>query len=294
MEAMETIDYANVSITLNNAVYIPILLSIGSTMITKKPLLDVLFASAKRKSVLLLLEDGPKKMETILESLSTTRQALLPQIRILEDYHLVTGSGDTYELTTIGKLLVDDMARLVGVLEVFDIDIDYWGDRQLDFVPPHLLNRMHELGKCEIVNPPITDIYEFNTEFYERSKESGSVFRVSTFFHPMYSKLYPELMERGVKIYLVLSQDVLDRLRDKPDPDFEKLLENDLFNLFIYPKKAGLLTFASNDHYFLMRLLKNSGETDHVHLFCSSPSALEWGKELFEYYLRDSVPVTEI
>jgi predicted transcriptional regulator len=191
-------------------------------------------------------------------------------------------------------LIVDEMAPLVSTTEVMDIDIDYWGTHNLDFIPPYLLNRIHELGKYEIVNPPITDMYEFNTEFYERSKESSSVFRVSTFLHPMYSKLYPELMERGVKIYLVLSQEVLDSLRDKPDPDFEKLLENNLFNLFIYPKKAGLLTFAYNDYYLLTRLLKNNGETDQTHLFFSSPSALEWGKELFEYYLKDSTPITKI
>jgi predicted transcriptional regulator len=55
----------------------------------KKPLLDVIFASEKRKNVLLVLQEGPKQMETLLESLGTIRQALLPQIRILEEHYLV-------------------------------------------------------------------------------------------------------------------------------------------------------------------------------------------------------------
>lgn len=75
----------------------------------KKSLLDVLFMSEKRRRVLLLLQDGTKEMEDILKSLDTTRQALLPQIRILKEHCLIDHYDDTYELTTIGKLIVDDI-----------------------------------------------------------------------------------------------------------------------------------------------------------------------------------------
>ncbi|MDW7733504.1 MAG: hypothetical protein SCH66_13885 [Methanolobus sp.] len=70
----------------------------------KKQITEVLLASDKRKNVLLLLQEGPLKMETLLESLDTTRSALLPQIKILKENHLISKSQDTYELTTIGKL----------------------------------------------------------------------------------------------------------------------------------------------------------------------------------------------
>ncbi|WP_292462896.1 winged helix-turn-helix domain-containing protein [Methanolobus sp.] len=260
----------------------------------KKALLDVLFASEKRKSVLLTLQNDSARAEAILKSLNTTRQALLPQIRILEDHHLISRHEDTYKLTTLGKLIVNKMAPLIDTLEVLEMDIDYWGTHNLDFIPASLLKKMNGLGKCDIINPAITDIHEFDNDFYERSKVSSSVFRVSTYFHPMYSTLYPILMEHNVEIYLIISQEVLDRLRDKPDPDFAKLLENDLFKLYVYPKKVNLLTFAYNDYYFFMHLFKDNGEIDQKYILCSKPSALEWGKELFEYYLKDSVPINEI
>jgi predicted transcriptional regulator len=259
-----------------------------------KPLLDVVFASEKRKNVLLLLQDGPKQMETLLKSLGTTRQALLPQIRTLEEHYLVFHFADVYELTTIGKLAAGKMVPLVGTIEVFDSDIDYWGTHKLDFIPPHLLKRINELGKCEITQPAITEIHEFNNEFYEHSKISGSVSRASTYFHPMYSTLYPQLMDRKVQIYLIITREVLDRLQNQPDPSFGKLLENDLFHLLVYPKKSNLLTFANNDYYFFMSLFKDTGEVDNKEILCSNPSAIEWGKELFEHYMKDSIPVTEL
>ena len=51
----------------------------------KKALLDVLYASDKRMRVLLLLKEEPKETQELLKFLDTTRQALLPQMKILEE-----------------------------------------------------------------------------------------------------------------------------------------------------------------------------------------------------------------
>lgn len=97
----------------------------------KKQLIDVVFASDKRKNVLLLLKDGPEKMEDLLNSLETSRQALLPQIRILEEHNLVADSNDVYGLTTIGKLVVEEMVPLLEKVRVFDNNIEFWGTHNL-------------------------------------------------------------------------------------------------------------------------------------------------------------------
>lgn len=62
----------------------------------KTLLLDVLFASEKRRSVLLLLQDESKEMDFFLKSLDMTRQSLLPQIKVLEEHHLISHHKDTY------------------------------------------------------------------------------------------------------------------------------------------------------------------------------------------------------
>jgi predicted transcriptional regulator len=41
-------------------------------MLMKKSLLDVLFASEKRKKTMLFLQDGPVEIEALLKSLQTT------------------------------------------------------------------------------------------------------------------------------------------------------------------------------------------------------------------------------
>jgi predicted transcriptional regulator len=260
----------------------------------KKSLLEVIFASDKRKDTLLLLQEGPKEMEFLLRSLNTIRQALLPQIRILENHYLVDQHKDTYKLTTLGETIVDKMLPLLDVVEVFDDGIDYWGTRSLDFIPPHLLERLGEVGKCEAIIPHLTDVHELNQDVVKASYKSKAVFKVTTFCHPHFPNMFCDLIDKNVSVYIIMSKDLLDSVRCNYSTECSKLLKSKLFHLFTYPNEMGLQGFVLNDYYVLMRLFNSIGETDYKHIVCTSPSALEWGKELFEYYLKDSIPVVEL
>ncbi|TGC09524.1 helix-turn-helix transcriptional regulator [Methanolobus halotolerans] len=260
----------------------------------KKELLDVIFKSEKRKEILILLQDGSKEMEDILQSLNSSRQALLPQIRILEEHYLVSQEKDTYELTTIGKLIIDEMVPFVNTVDALDVDIDYWGTRRLDFIPPHLIKRISELGKCEVVNPPLNEAYELNKQVVEDCYKSKSVFIISTFFHPMYPTLFSKLIENNVNVYAIFSQDVVNLIRSNYYADYLELRAQNLVHLFMYTKKMNLQAVVCNDHCLLMRLLKSNDGVDNKHVVCFNPCALEWGKEVFDCYMKNSTPITEL
>jgi predicted transcriptional regulator len=260
----------------------------------KKPLLDVIFASEKRMNTLLLLHDGPKEMEYILRSLKATRQALLPQVRILEDHRLVTGSNDVYGLTHIGKLLVDKMNPLMVTLEVFNDDIDYWGTHNLDFIPPHLFERLRELGKCKEVNLTLTESYQLNQEIVRTTFMSEAFYVITSFFHPDYPAVFTDMVQKDVKLYIITTKNVVDTMRTYHYEVFDRLLNSKSFNLFVHSKEMGIQVVAHNDHCLLLRLLTSEGHIDINHMLCSSPESLVWGKELFQYYLKNSQPVTEL
>ncbi len=250
--------------------------------------------SEKRKGVLLSLREGAKEMETLLRSLNTTRQALLPQIRILEEHYLVSHDRDTYELTTIGKLVVDDMFPLLGVVGVFDIDIDYWGTHDLAFIPPHLLKRIDELGECRIMSPSTEKMYEAHHEFNQESKKQKSQFSITTFFYPNFSDIFSELLSNDVDMYVIVSQSLFDKLRTDSYTNLKRLIADKLVRFYVYPGKMEFLSFVFNQSTVMMSPLKINNEFDNRHVLCRNPDAVEWAKELFEYYLKDSVPITEI
>ena len=260
----------------------------------KKSLIEVIFMSEKRKKVLLLLQAGPLKMEDLLEALDTNRQGLLPQTRVLEDYHLMTKEGDVCSLTSIGELLVKQLFPLQGTVSVLDMDIDYWGSRELSFIPPELLDRFHELDSCTIIEPGMAELYEMNREFNEKIRASGSMNMVTTFLYPDFYKLFSEYVENNVEISLVLSNELAHKVKTDYRDEFKKLMEKGSINMFVSRLEMPFLSITLNDYCIFFRLLKKGLEFDSKQLMCCSSSALDWGKELFEHYLKHSVPMGSI
>lgn len=260
----------------------------------KKSLLDVVFMSEKRKNTLLLLQNGAKEMEFLLESLDTTRQALLPQIKVLEEHYLISRNKDTYELTEIGKLIINDMKPLIDTLEVFDSNIDYWGIRNLDSIPPHLLKRISELRKCTVVKPPVTEINRLYKAFNLKKSTTKSVHLVGAFLYPNFSSTFTKLLENSFSIYYIISKELLDKIKEENHEEFAAFLKNKSFNLYLYNKKASFLFFVYDDVNFMIDFITNEENFDVEYVLCREKSALEWAKELFGYYLKDSIPITEI
>ncbi|WP_319507304.1 winged helix-turn-helix domain-containing protein [uncultured Methanolobus sp.] len=260
----------------------------------KRQLLDVIFTSEKRKNTLLSLKDGPKEINFLLKSLDTTRHSLLPQIRVLEDSHLVDHKNDIYKLTTIGKLIVERMIPLLNSVETFETDIDYWGTHNLNFIPPYLLKRLEELQKCEVIRPSHVHIYDLNETVMKSSFESEFMCGLCTFYHPHFPKFFSGLMEKDADVYFVTTPEVLNKLRKECIADFEELLKNKLFHFYVCSAKMDFLAVVYNNYHLLMRPLTIDGEVDTQYVLCFSPEALKWANDLFEHYLSQSKSVTEI
>ncbi|MDY0388179.1 MAG: winged helix-turn-helix domain-containing protein [Methanolobus sp.] len=260
----------------------------------KKNLLDIIFRSDRRKNVLLLLQNGPQEMETFLKSLKTSRQALLPQMRILENHHLIFHYEDTYELTIIGKLLVDEMVPLLETIEVFDKDIDYWGNHNFDFIPPHLLKKISQIRNYEIINPSLTDMYTFHEKFNDNSIPKKSIYVVSAFLYPNHCQIISKIIEKKIDFFFIVSEDLLDKIRTHHYADFKKFIESEHFNFYVSTKKMEFSSFTFDDYHILTSLLTKKGQFDNKYILCTSKDSLQWGKELFEHCLKDSVLITDL
>ena len=260
----------------------------------KKPLLDVIFASEKRKNSLLLLQDGPKEITILLQSMNTTRQALLPQLKILEENYLISRRDDKYELTSISKIIVDEMAPFVATLNVLDHNNDFWGERELGFLPSEMLRRIRELEPYTINEPSISNIHELNTEFTETTSSSERMCAVTTIFHPNFMDLFDQWTRNDTNITMILSEELFEKLRTHNLSDFQNLLDNSKIQFRLYCKPFRFVFFSLNDHCLLVTMLKKDGWYDNKELISYSRSALEWGKDLFKYYKMDSTLITTI
>ncbi|MDP3565279.1 MAG: transcriptional regulator, partial [Methanoregula sp.] len=69
-------------------------------------LLSIVSASDKRRNLLVLLNSGPKSWDEIKTVLAVSSTGMLPQIKIMEEEHLITREGKKIKLTPMGKVLI--------------------------------------------------------------------------------------------------------------------------------------------------------------------------------------------
>jgi len=117
---------------------------------------------------------------------------------------------------------------------------------------------------------------------------------ITSVFHPGAIDLVTDLINNNVNFYLITSSDLHDKVMKEEYSEVVKLTQNKLVHLFVYPKTMPFQFISFNECYIMLSLLKNNGEPDINYILCESKNTLEWGKELFEYYLKDSTPITEI
>ena len=109
---------------------------------------------------MLFLKEGPKSIDEISKKLDTPSTSVHPQIKKLKDNRLVLQDGKYYSLSRIGSIVTEKMSPLVGTLEVFEDNLDYWINQDLSGIPPFLLMRLGELSPCRVIEPELERIFE--------------------------------------------------------------------------------------------------------------------------------------
>lgn len=257
-------------------------------------LIDTIFFSDKRKNLLLLLKGGPKTIEEIKTGLEVSSSPIMAQIRILLKEGLLVQKGDSYELSIKGKLIVPKMESLLSTFQVFDENHDYWARQDLRTLPPHLLDRIGELGSCKELLPDRTHIFDYPPEIMNPLYRSKTVMEVSSFFRPGYPSLYLDLSKRGIEVSLVLEKPIYEKLIAEYRADVEEFLNLENTRLFVCDRKIELASSIVTDCFVSLSMISKEGRYYNHEMVSFEKSALVWGQELFNYYRDMSEQIIQI
>ena len=257
-------------------------------------LIDTIFFSDKRKNLLLLLKDGPKTIEEIKTELEVSSSPIMAQIRILLKDGLLVQKKDVYELSVKGKLIVPKMEPLLSTFQVFDENHDYWARQDLCTLPPHLLDRIGELGNCKEIVPERTHIFDYPPEIMDPLYRSKRVMEVSSFFRPGYPNLYLDLAKKGIEVSLVLERPIYLKLISDYRKDVEEFINMENTRLFVCDNKIELASSIVTDLFISLSLVSKDGRYYNHEMVSFEKSALSWGQELFNYYMEMSDQITKI
>ena len=192
----------------------------------------------------------------------------------------------------MGHLLVAEIDSMIETLKFFHED--YWWDYNFNFIPSPLLRRLIKLKGWTILQDDIATIYEYNREAHEKALLSHSI-NILLAVQPHYSfKLYFEILDSGGSLSVVYSSDIFNKIKEDNSEELQKLISNKRFRLYTCPELRDLFYLYQCDSLVFLRPLTNNGTVGNIRLMNSSPEAVQWGREVFEYYFKGSTLITEI
>jgi predicted transcriptional regulator len=258
-------------------------------------LLELIFLSDRRKQLLLFLKDGPKNMDEIKETLDVTSTAIMPQIKKLKEKFLVVQEDKNYNLSLIGKVLVEKMQPLVSIIDVFEDNFDYWAERDFQGIPPSFQKRLGELRKCKLIQPDLDRMFELDPEIVENFSKSSHILEYIAYFDPSLISMCQKLAISGVKLSFLMSESVFQRYSMDYFEDFRNMLTFENVKFFLYSGELRIANLTVTDRFAMISLfLKNQKHFDREKLISYELSAIKFGNELFDELLRNSTRITQI
>ena len=194
---------------------------------------------------------------------------------------LLVQKEDSYELSVKGKLIVPKMEPLLSTFQVFDENHDYWARQNLRTLPPHLLDRIGELGKCKELVPERTHIFDYPPEIMDPLYRSKTVMEVSSFFRPGYPSLYLDLAKREIKVSLVLERSIYRKLISDYRQEVEEFLNMENTELFVCDHKIELASSIITDRFISLSMISKDGRYYNHEMVSFEKSALCLGKRAF-------------
>ncbi|AKB30225.1 hypothetical protein MSSAC_3904 [Methanosarcina siciliae C2J] len=250
-------------------------------------LIKTIFLSEKRKNVLvLLLKEGPKSIDEIKEALDVNSSALMPQIKKLLKWDLVTYDPveDKYKLSDMGVLIVEKIEEFLNIINIYVENHEYWETRDLSEIPYHMRKRIGNLKHCELLEADRDCLFEFHPTFVEKVLTSKYVMMTSSTFQPQTVSIFSKLLRNNAKVSFVLTEQVFDKFFDDFPDQFKCFLSHENMSVSMRSGHIGPLTLAVTDTFMALWLFDKNGRFDGTTLISYEESAIKWGRELFTYY----------
>ena len=233
-----------------------------------------------------MLREGPKKIDEIKDALDVSSSALMPQIKKLLKWDLVTydSAEDVYKLSDMGALIVEKIEEFLNIVNIYAENHEYWETRDLSEIPYHMRKRIGNLTHCELLVADRDCLFEFHPTFVDNLINSKHVMMTSSTFQPQTVSLFSKLLKNNCKISVVFTELIFYKFLDDFPEQFKCFLSHENMSISIRSGHIGPLTIVVTETFMALWLFDKKGRFDGTTLISYEKNALKWGQELFTYY----------
>ncbi|MCL2549853.1 MAG: winged helix-turn-helix domain-containing protein [Methanimicrococcus sp.] len=246
-------------------------------------ILDVLFLSEKRRQILLFLLIGPKTIDDIKTHLNSKSSPIMVQIRILIRNFLIQEKNGVFSLTPLGSYTVREMKYILDMFMIFDTAPEYWAEADFSALPPHLINRIGELGETKLYYPDKAHIFDRTALVEQNLGKVESLIEISSIFRKEYISDFLYLAEQEIAVSFILTQIVIDRLANDYPEVYYKYMRFNNVRFFVCPE-IKLASCTITDKFIAMSFFNKGGYFFNHDLVTFDREAKEWGSQMFHHF----------
>ncbi|MDD3041656.1 MAG: winged helix-turn-helix domain-containing protein [Methanosarcinaceae archaeon] len=235
---------------------------------------------------MLLLKTGAKNIDEIKSELNVNSSALMPQMKKLLKWDLVTydSEEEVYNLSDMGALIVEKLEGFLNIINIYAENHEYWETRDLSEIPYHMRNRIGNLEHCELLEVDRDYLFDYHPVIVENIIKSRYVMMVSSTFQSQTMAIFSNLLERNIKLAYVVSEHIFDKLLEDFPEKMDYFLDHENMCISLHRGHIGPITLVVTDSFMALWLFDKKGRFDGTTLISYEPSAIKWGRELFSYY----------
>jgi predicted transcriptional regulator len=231
-------------------------------------------------------------LSELAENVEASSPACVHALRELGKEHVTRQDEKrNYSLTNIGEIVTRKFEEINVSITALSKNREFWLNHDLSYIPKHLLDKISYLADSNVLTSTPIDLFKTFSTFYTLLGNAKEIRGFSPFFVEDLTNQFVKLVAKGIDVELILTPDVLDAtLRTADREELAKALKKNLKLFKLEPQ----LNFASTvtDYFLSLAFFKPHETFDWSNMLLSySPEALEWGRELFAYYVERAEPV---
>jgi predicted transcriptional regulator len=244
--------------------------------------------SELKLQILLSLLKGDQKLAALKAEIGTRETTILHALKNLEELNLTTKSGGVCSLTSLGVIEAQIFGEYSSAADAMKKLKDFWLPHDVRPIPPHLLLRLGSLRDSTLVRAENLALNKVHENFMQVLLTSETIKGISPIFHLDYVTAFRQLLSQGKPVELILTSDVFKETLASAEKELIKqYITQKMLKLFLRDDIKVASTVTKNS--FSLGLFKLSGEYDYsMDLISLSREAVEWGEDLFRYYLKGS------
>ena len=243
--------------------------------------------SDQRRKLLFSLDGGKKSLRDLRDEFHWDSATIVHALRELEKNHFVREDvGREYFLTPIGRTVVRKVLDLRDIAETFALHEAFWLEHDVTGIPDYLFDRIGSLRNSELVIDTPVDLFGALHAFAELIEERDMLELITPIYVPEVAKRLGGLTSDLRDVHFVVTEEVLQSaLEEAAYPHVKNLLQGDI-KVYVVRWDPKLI-FAFTGKAIGLALAHVDGPIDYSKLLISrSGEAIEWGRELFRYYVQ--------